>query len=341
MSDELEIEKSEDTDLGDALSDAFDSVEADSTEEVSRETTEVEPVAEKPLEPVQTGLSGLDDKPGTEAKPAEPAPATDTPPNSWTPAERESWAAIPKNIQETIQRREGEIQKALSHSAGARNLAGEFEQVIAPYVSLMNANQTPPMQAISNALQSYASLASGTAETRVGVVVDIINTYGLDISMLDSALAGEDFVKPVDPVMTAVQEQLAPMRQFMEQQQAQQNQYAQQQYQNNSNELQGFMESNEFSNDLRNEMADVMQMHNQRGINLSLQDAYEKALLHRPDIQAVINQRAAGQQAQQNNLDVAQKQNAASSIPQGQTPQGSAPPPTDMRSALEAAYLGE
>jgi len=331
---ELEIEKSEDTEMGNALSDAFDSVEADVSQDVSQPTE----TPEKPLAPVQTGLTGLDDKSGTEEKPPEPAPATDTPPHSWTPAERESWAAIPKNVQETIQRRESEIQRALSHSAGARNLAGEFEQVIAPYVSLMNANQMPPMQAVSNALQSYGSLMSGTPEVKARVIVDAIETYGVDINSLDAMLAGEDFVKPVDPMVEAMQQQLAPMRQFMARQEAQQSQQAQHRYQENSNHLQQFMQSNEFSNDLRNEMGDILEMHGKRGIELSLQEAYDKALLHRPDIQAVIQQREAGQQASQNNQSVAQKQNAASSIPQGQSPVGSPATPTDMRSALEAAY---
>jgi len=336
---EIEIEKSEDTELGDALSDAFDSLDGDSTEDVSHETTVAAPPAEKTLAPVQTGLSGLDDKPRTEEKP--PESPTDKPPHSWTPAERESWAEIPKNIQATIQRREGEIQKALSHSAGARSLATEFEQVVAPYAGVMNANQTSPMQAVSSALQSYASLVSGTPEVKARVIVDMIETYGLDINMLDSMLAGQDFVQPQDPVMAAVQEQLRPMQQFMEQQQYQQNQQAQQQYQNNSMELQGFMEANEFSGDLRNEMADVMQMHNQRGINLSLQEAYEKALLHRPDIQAVISQRQAAEQAQLTNQGVAQKQFASSSIPQGAAMMGGTPPADTMRQALEQAYAGE
>ena len=337
--DDIEIEQSEDTELGDALSDAFDSVEADSPEDVSRETTEAAAVSGEPLAPVQTGLEGLGDKPGAEAKP-EKSP-TDTPPHSWTPAERESWAAIPKNVQETIQRRESEIQRALSHSAGARNLAGEFEQVIAPWVSLMNANQMPPMQAVSNALQSYGSLMSGTPEVKARVIVDAIETYGVDIQSLDSMLAGEDFVKPVDPMMEAMHQQLAPMHQFMARQEAQQNQQAQQRYQDNSTQLQQFMQSNEFSNDLRNEMGDVMEMAGKRGESLSLEQAYERALLHRPDIQAVINQRADGQQVQLNNQGVAQKQNAASSIPQGGNPQGAPANPNTMRDALEAAYIQE
>jgi hypothetical protein len=72
-----------------------------------------------------------------------------------------------------------------------------------------------------------------------------------------------------------------------------------------------------------------------------LQEAYEKALLHRPDIQAVISQRQAAEQAQVTNQGVAQKQIAASSIPQGQAMQGGTPPADTMRQALEQAYAGE
>ena len=224
---ELETEKSEDTDMGSDLSNAFESLDGDTTEEVSRETTVAEPVTEKPLEPVQTSLGGLDDKPSPEEKSPQP---TDTPPHSWGPAEREAWGTIPKNVQATIQKRESEIQKALSHTAGARSLAAEFEQVVAPYAHVMTANQIAPMEAIGNALKSYASLASGTQEAKARVIVDAIETYGLDINMLDAMLAGQDFVQPQDPVKAAIAEQMAPFNQFIANQQAQQLQQAQQQY---------------------------------------------------------------------------------------------------------------
>ena len=97
------------------------------------------------------------------------------------------------------------------------------------------------------------------------------------------------------------------------------------------------MAQNEFANDVRFEMADLMEMAGRRGDTLDLQGAYEKALLLRPDIQQVINQRTAGQNAVTGNQSIEGKRNAAVSVAGGSAMQGGVKAPSSMREAIESA----
>ena len=102
------------------------------------------------------------------------------------------------------------------------------------------------------------------------------------------------------------------------------------------------MGSHEFANEVRTEMADLMEMAGRRSEPLSLDQAYERALLIRPDIQAVVQQRIAAGNAQQGNQQVAKKQQAAVSVASGAASMaGEQKPGNDIRSHLLAAWGDE
>jgi hypothetical protein len=128
-----------------------------------------------------------------------------------------------------------------------------------------------------------------------------------------------------------IQQALAPVHEFMQQQrQAQETQHNQAQQQIGT-DLQAFEANHEFYADVRLEMADWLDMAAKRGTELSLEQAYERAIQTRPDLQTILSARTSQQQ-------VTDRTAAASSIqgsPGGSTAQAA---PTDTRSIMEAQW---
>jgi hypothetical protein len=159
------------------------------------------------------------------------------------------------------------------------------------------------------------------------------------IESLDSALAGE--VPRVDPVQNqvqqALQQQLAPVQQFMSQFQQAQAVQQQRMQQEAVGEVQTFLERAEFGEDVREEMADILEVAQRRGRDLSLQDAYKQACLVNPRVRSVLEQRAKARGAQQLTGAAQKARSAAVSVSGAPTIAGPKSDPTDVRSAIEAA----
>lgn len=288
-------------------------------------------------EPAQSIQPGPKAEP--KAQPQERAPA------SWRPDVREHWAQLPESVRSEVMRREREMQQTLQETAEARKLTEQLNRVIAPYEMFIRAENSNPLQAIDNLMSTAARLRTGTAPELAQMVAGIVKQFGVGrfgntfIEQLDSALAGE--VPRVDPqaaqLQQVVQQQLAPVQQFMSQ--FQQAQFAQQQQvqQRAVAEVQQFLQAAEFGEDVREEMADLLEVAQRRGRELSLQDAYRQACLANPRVRSVLEGRAKQNGAQQL-TGAAQKAKAAAVSVSG-SPALGAPKVegTDVRSAIEAA----
>jgi hypothetical protein len=86
-------------------------------------------------------------------------------------------------------------------------------------------------------------------------------------------------------------------------------------------------------------MADLMEVAQRRGRELTLQDAYRQACLTNPRVRSVLETRSRSQGAQQVNDAAARAKRAAVSVSGSAAPAGPAPTPTDVRSAIEAALV--
>jgi len=177
------------------------------------------------------------------------------------------------------------------------------------------------------------------------MVAGIVNQFGVGrfgqnfIQALDSALAGQ--VPQVDPQQAALDQalnqRLAPVQQMLTQfQQAQQ---ARQQMvtQRAQSQVAQFLQRAEFGEDVREEMADLLETAQRRGQNLSLVDAYKKACMLNDRVRTVLRGRAKSRGAQ-NQTAVAQRARQAAVSVTGAAPAGALrQDPTDVRSAIEAA----
>jgi hypothetical protein len=287
----------------------------------------------KKTEGVQAGPKSQPRQPGEKA------------PASWRPDIREHWGSLPEPVRAEIQRRETEVARTLQETAEARKTAEAVMKTIEPYQAFIKAENSNPLQAIDNLMGTAARLRTGTAPELAQLVAGIVNQFGTGrfgngfIEMLDSALAGQ--TPKQDPQQLAIEQvlnqRLAPMQNMLTQFQQAQIQQQQQAAQAAQSEVSTFLERAEFGEDVREDMADIIEAAQRRGQNISLQDAYKKACLMNDNVRSVISQRAKARGAQQT-TSAAQKARSAAVQVSGSAPMGALrQESTDVRSAIEAA----
>lgn len=366
---------SEPTTLRDAIEAAIDDDSSTSAAPAAPVETPAEPVAESAApvapEPTETPPEPTEakadrhrapdgkfaPKPAEEPKtdaPAEAAaitpgpkaePAKDRAPVSWRPDVREHWNKLPPDVKAEVARRETEMQRTLQETAEARKYADAINKVIAPYEMFIRAENSNPLQAIDNMMATAARLRTAPAPDTAGLIASLVKQFGVGrfgnsfIEQLDSALAGEVPQQNAGQaqIQQAIQQQLAPMQQFMSQ--YQQAQAAQQQRlaQEAQSEVATFISQAEFGNDVREEMADLLEVAQRRGRALSLQEAYQQACVANPRVRAVLEQRTKANAAQQ--LTGAAQRAKAAAVSVSGAPALAAPAttPDSVRAAIEAA----
>ena len=278
-------------------------------------------------------------KSGPKAQPVERAPA------SWRPETREHWAGLPEGVRAEVSRRESEVARALQETAEARKTSEAVMRTIEPYQAFIKAENSNPLQAIDNLMATAARLRTGTAPELAQLVAGMVNQFGTGrfgnqfIELLDSALAGQ--TPKTDPQQLAIQQhldqRLAPMQQMLSQFQHAQQAQQQHSVQSAQNEVATFISKAEFGDDVRETMADLLEVAQRRGQNLTLQDAYRKACYLDDNVRNVLAQRRQAKGAQVG-TQAAQRARSAAVQVSGAAPMGALKQaPTDVRSAIEAA----
>ena len=281
-------------------------------------------------------------RPGPKAEPKKQEKA----PVSWRPDVREHWAKLPDSVKKEVQRREREVQQTLKETSSARKYAEAIDKVLEPYQVFIKAENGNSLQAIDNVMATAAKLRTGTGPEIAQLVSGIVKQFGVGrfgqdfIAQLDAALVGE-IPQNHDQnaqLQQAIQQQLQPVHNFMNEfQQAKQNQTQQIRMEAQS-EVQNFIENAEFAEDVREEMADLMEVAERRGRELSLQDAYRQACLANPRVRTVLQKRQQAKGAQKT-TGAAQRAKAAAVSVSGAPALASpnSPGAVDIRSAIEAA----
>lgn len=281
---------------------------------------------------------------------AAPAPVAENdplakPPGSWSPVAREKWQNVDKEIKAEIWRREKDANRALTLSTDARRFQSEFQNTIQPFMSFIAAENSTPIQAVENMMRTAAVLRIGTPEQKVKVVADVIKQFGVDLMALDSVLAGQspEFnpqIKQEETLARMLDQRFGQLQQsFMQQRDAEESTAAQ-------SEIEAFAADpkHEFYMDVKDTMADLIEVAGKRGIQMSLTDAYERAtLLHEP-VRRVIEARRLHDNANAVNQRAQAARNAAVSVTSSaQTPGNGIPAPQgdSIRASLEAAIAAQ
>lgn len=260
-------------------------------------------------------------------------------PVDWGPKDRELWSKIPRNLQEKIVSREKEMADVMANTQQARQTHDWIQSLAQSYAPVMAAEGVAnPLEAIQGLFKTVASLRMGTPQDKAAQMANLIKHYGIDIQALDSVLAGQaPSASPNSQLESLIEQKMQPVNQLM-QQMGQYQEHQKQQVQHSAQgQIQEFAKDHEFLNDVRNDMADLIDMAAKQGRNLSLQEAYDRAIALNPEISQIIDQRKKQEALLGNNQNLAAKHNAASSLA-GKRSGIAAGEPMNLRESIQSAW---
>ena len=347
--------------MTDALREAVENAyETETTTDVS---TNVEPVqvaeAAAPAEdqadkPSAAAVPEQEDKSAeatkTPQKPVEPPqaetateqrlPRIDRAPASWKGEAKTVWAGLPLHVRQEVVRREREITHAMQEHADARRTLETINQTVAPYNDLIQRNYGgSPAKAVQQLFEVERILNTAPTAQKAQFVANLIKHYQVDIPALDGFLAGQPSSENQQQlqIQQLLDQRLAPLTSFIQQQQQREQQLVQQRDQQAQMTVEQMAQDPKYPyfDDLRTEMADLIDMSAKRGVYLSLEEAYSKAV-RMNDLDVPQQAQAQAQEAQRR----AQAARAASSSVSGSpVPQSMGEPdPSDLYALLSSHY---
>jgi hypothetical protein len=238
-------------------------------------------------------------------------------------------------VREEVYRREHETARTIQQTAQARQVAGAMQQLQQEFAPALAAEGVDVLTASRNLMHLSTRMRYGTAQEKAGLVAQIMQNYGVDVPTLDAILSNQ----PMPSQQQAQQQFLDPRVDGLLSQIAQARQSGIQRVQQEAaSEVEQFAAKHDFFSDVRQDMADLIEMAMKRGIDLSFEQAYERACQMDPEISRVLAQRAAAGNAQNQQRSTARNKAAASSV--RSTPAVGAPgvAPENLRGTIEAAW---
>lgn len=228
----------------------------------------------------------------------------DKAPQSWTPQARERWSEIPEDLRKEIIRRE---EAAV---AGFRKMNEQMEPVrrvaegLSPFLQEASQFGVEPVGYIANVMQTERVLRTADTKTKFQVLMDLADQYGVPLREVINESVGEKVFQSPQQQQAAIPPEVARQLQEMQTWRQQQEQQAYQR------EVESFAASNEFFNDVRNDMAILLE----GGRAKDLKDAYEQAIWMNPDVRSVLLSRR-GQEEQQGREQSRRQVAATASLP--------------------------
>jgi HPt (histidine-containing phosphotransfer) domain-containing protein len=292
-----------------------------------------EPVVDKPA-----------DKPGAD-------PRVDRAPQSWKGDAKKVWAELPLNVRQEVARRERETSRVLQETAEVRQKVETIQTTLAPHMDRINAMyQGNPITAINNLLGVERILVNGDPVAKVNLVANMIKHFGIDLVSLDKALVGEapsPEVQQQSNIEKLLEQKLAPFQQFIQSQQQREQQQRAQVEQEVVHTVESMSSDPQFPyfNEVRELMADIVELNSRRGIYITLPEAYNKAIRMNDETYQASSGRESSQAATQAALQAhqaAQKAKGAAVSVSGSPsmPGGNSGNPSDLRGTI-SSLLGE
>ena len=276
-------------------------------------------------------------------------PRIDRAPASWKGDAKKLWAELPLAARQEVIRRERDTTKVLQEAAQARNQVEPIKEAFAPHMDRIGQMyQGNPVAAMNNLLNVERTLVSGTSQDKVALVARMITNFGIDIAALDSALSGQPLppqVQQISQVEQLLNQRLAPVMDFLGQQQQREQAQVRQIEEQAVHTVESMAMDPKFPyfEDVRQDMADIIEMGSRRGVAISMEDAYTRAVRMNDDTFQATTARESTQQATQAALQahqIAQKaKGAAVSVSGSPMATGTnAGNPGDLRGTIAAAF---
>jgi hypothetical protein len=259
-------------------------------------------------------------------KPAAATPASLRAPQSWKPDEREEWAKMPPKAQAAVLRREKDAAVAVQRAAEVGKQVEAFEKTVEPFRNLIAQAQAArgenynPLPTIGGLLQTAAALQLAPMRDRAKIVAEIITNRGISIDAINEFLGGGTPAAPAegaaatpppvyrDPRVDSLEQRLAQQEQDRK---AADNRRAQAIAQEQERAIDAFAADpkHEFYEDVRHDMADLLAGAAQRGVAMTMDEAYDRATRANPEVWKTIEHR--------NRLKAATAKNAATQRARG------------------------
>ena len=240
--------------------------------------------------PAPAGAPAVSAKAATQPAPVPTEkPAEVLAPRTWKPIGREVWAKVPPEAQKEIIRREHETTQALQNAAEHRRQAETWQQTLAPFEQVFRREGVDAVRGVASLLPAVQALQEGTPQRKAEVAAQIIKAYGVDIAALDQVLSGQQApqqAQQLDPntIIARAKAELAAELQQRQQAAA---------VERESAAVEQFSTKAEFLDDVRDDMADLLESSARRGLALTLEEAYDRACYMNPEIRRVMQQREA------------------------------------------------
>lgn len=279
--------------LHDEISALWEEASKESPEVVKEETVNKEPVVEpekvdgkqtedNPPEKVPEASDKTDDtKIEEEVTNKEPVLTQDKAPSGWSPKSRERWAEIPEDLRSEILRREE------ASAAGVRKLQEEtapmrgFVQALSPFINEAAQNARDPAQYIGNVMVTERVLRTGNPDQKFDALLGIADQYGIPLRQIINKSVGEEILKAPEKQQFSlppeIQKELEESRRWREEQSRN----------TNTTQITQFAEKNEFFEDVRVTMANLLEA----GSAKTLEEAYEQATWANPEIRSILMER--------------------------------------------------
>lgn len=262
------------------------------------------------------------------------------PPVSWKPTVKEQWKTLPADVKSEVLRREREMSQFISQNDHHRRFNEQFSAVVRPFQHLIQAQNSTPLQAVRNLMTTAAGLATGNKTQKAQIVAEIIQNYGVDVESLDLILSGKgDSIRQNSggDYDAKMMQMLQPVYGFMNEVR-QAREFHERRHQEEADRIVAEFDA-PYYDDVKEDMADIMEMAARRGIEMTIQQAYEKAVALNPEVSEVIAREKAAEEARVAGTRLAKARRVASTIVGGPAgaPDGKGRPAT-RREQLEAAW---
>lgn len=209
------------------------------------------------------------------------------PPNSWSPEAKARWHELPQEVLTAIAQRESEFGKTAGKMDEERALGRDVQKVFQPYLALLQAEGTNPVQATASLLNTAYILRQGSPEQKRQAVLAVCKQHNIDlgtqagVQSAQSAHAGN--AAQLSPDLVALQNEVAQLKGMLSQGEQQSRSAAEAQI---KQEIDAFSAdpANVHYEEVKADMAALLS----GGRAKDLKTAYDMACWARPDIRSSI-----------------------------------------------------
>jgi hypothetical protein len=335
--------------LRDSINDAIAEVDAP---EVVTSAPETSTVTETPNEPTTTETAKPEAAPVAESVEAKPEvvdevpvlgekPA-DKPPASWKGDAKKVWGELPEAARNEVVRRERQVDQVLKESADARQNVEAINNVVSKHADRIREWNAPIPVVFENLLNADRILSTAPVADRAQFMAQLIKDYNIDISALDAALSGQaTSTQGQQPDVSAqvkqlLAQELAPFKERI----AAEERMHQEQVSHTIETMSADHVNFPYFQDVREDMADLIEIKAARGVYLSLEQAYSIATGGNPTVNAAnqaLRERTAALEA---DATARKARNAAASIGGSPASLAGGADPNDLRGTIAAAMEG-